>query len=280
MTQQAPPPPPGGDGPLLEARGIVKSFGHVRALRGADFDVFPGEVAALVGDNGAGKSTLVKVLSGIHHADAGEIRFADERVTVPSPEAARELGIETVYQDLALAPDLDPAANLYLGRELVRSGPLGWLGFLDKKSMRRGTDEAFASLGVGLQNTDAPTATLSGGQRQGVAVSRAVTWASRVVFMDEPTAALGVVQTRKVLDLIRRVRDAGLSVVLISHKMPEVFEVADRIQVLRLGKRVASFRAAEVSMEDVVGAMTGALGADGGSGDGSRSGPGGGQEER
>jgi simple sugar transport system ATP-binding protein len=280
MTQQAPPPPPGGDGPLLEARGIVKSFGHVRALRGADFDVFPGEVAALVGDNGAGKTTLVKVLSGIHHADAGEIRFADERVTVPSPEAARELGIETVYQDLALAPDLDPAANLYLGRELVRSGPLGWLGFLDKKSMRRGTDEAFASLGVGLQNTDAPTATLSGGQRQGVAVSRAVTWASRVVFMDEPTAALGVVQTRKVLDLIRRVRDAGLSVVLISHKMPEVFEVADRIQVLRLGKRVASFRAAEVSMEDVVGAMTGALGADGGSGDGSRSGPGGGQEER
>jgi simple sugar transport system ATP-binding protein len=280
MTQQAPPPPPGGDGPLLEARGIVKSFGHVRALRGADFDVFPGEVAALVGDNGAGKTTLVKVLSGIHHADAGEIRFADERVTVPSPEAARELGIETVYQDLALAPDLDPAANLYLGRELVRSGPLGWLGFLDKKSMRRGTDEAFASLGVGLQNTDAPTATLSGGQRQGVAVSRAVTWASRVVFMDEPTAALGVVQTRKVLDLIRRVRDSGLSVVLISHKMPEVFEVADRIQVLRLGKRVASFRAAEVSMEDVVGAMTGALGADGGSGDGSRSGPGGGQEER
>jgi simple sugar transport system ATP-binding protein len=279
MTQQAQPPPAGGDEPLLEARGIVKSFGRVRALRGADFDVFPGEVAALVGDNGAGKSTLVKVLSGIHHADAGEIRFAGERVTVPSPEAARELGIETVYQDLALAPDLDPAANLYLGRERVRSGPLGWLGFLDKKSMRRGTDEAFASLGVGLQNTDAPTATLSGGQRQGVAVSRAVTWASRVVFMDEPTAALGVVQTRKVLDLIRRVRDSGLSVVLISHNMPEVFDVADRIHVLRLGKRVASFSAAEVSMEDVVGAMTGALGADGGSSDGSGKHPEGGQGE-
>ncbi|MDQ4026201.1 MAG: ATP-binding cassette domain-containing protein, partial [Actinomycetota bacterium] len=234
---------------------------------------------ALVGDNGAGKSTLVKVLSGIHHADAGEIRFAGERVTVPSPEAARELGIETVYQDLALAPDLDPAANLYLGRERVRSGPLGWLGFLDKKSMRRGTDEAFASLGVGLQNTDAPTATLSGGQRQGVAVSRAVTWASRVVFMDEPTAALGVVQTRKVLDLIRRVRDSGLSVVLISHNMPEVFDVADRIHVLRLGKRVASFSAAEVSMEDVVGAMTGALGADGESSNGSGKHPEGGQGE-
>ena len=280
MTQQAQPPPARGDGPLLEARGIVKSFGRVRALRGADFDVFPGEVAALVGDNGAGKSTLVKVLSGIHHADAGEIRFAGERVTVPSPEAARGLGIETVYQDLALAPDLDPAANLYLGRERVRSGPLGWLGFLDKKSMRRGTDEAFASLGVGLQNTDAPTATLSGGQRQGVAVSRAVTWASRVVFMDEPTAALGVVQTRKVLDLIRRVRDSGLSVVLISHNMPEVFDVADRIHVLRLGKRVASFSAAEVSMEDVVGAMTGALGDDGGSSDGSGKRPEGGQGEQ
>jgi simple sugar transport system ATP-binding protein len=262
VTEEA-QPPASRDGPLLEARGIIKSFGRVRALRGADFDVLPGEVVALVGDNGAGKSTLVKVLSGIYHADAGEIRFAGERVTVPSPEAARELGVETVYQDLALAPDLDPAANLYLGRELLRSGPLGWLGFLDKKAMRRGTDEAFATLGVGLQNTAAPTATLSGGQRQGVAVSRAVTWASRVVFMDEPTAALGVVQTRKVLDLIRRVRDSGLSVVLISHNMPEVFEVADRIQVLRLGERVASFRAAEVSMEDVVAAMTGVLGANG-----------------
>jgi simple sugar transport system ATP-binding protein len=247
------------NGALLQARGIDKSFGRVRALRGADFDVRTGEVVALVGDNGAGKSTLVKVLSGILAPDAGEIVFGGESVTVPSPDAARELGIETVYQDLALAPDLDPAANLYLGRELVRGGPLGWLGFLDKRAMRQGTDSAFASLGVGLQNTDAPTATLSGGQRQGVAVSRAVTWASKVVFMDEPTAALGVVQTRKVLDLIRRVRDSGLSVVLISHNMPEVFEVADRIQVLRLGERVASFRAAEVSMEDVVAAMTGAL---------------------
>jgi simple sugar transport system ATP-binding protein len=245
--------------PLLEATGIVKSFGRVRALQGADFDVAEGEVLALVGDNGAGKSTLVKVLSGIIALDAGEIRFRGEPVTVPSPEAARELGIETVYQDLALAPDLDPAANLYLGREIVRAGPLGWLGVLDKRAMRRRTADAFATLGVGLQSTDAPVATLSGGQRQGVAVSRAVTWASKVVFMDEPTAALGVVQTRKVLDLIRRVRESGLSVVLISHNMPEVFEVADRIQVLRLGERVATFRAADVSMEDVVGAMTGAL---------------------
>jgi simple sugar transport system ATP-binding protein len=248
------------NGALLEARGIHKSFGRVRALRGADFDVYRGEVVALVGDNGAGKSTLIKILSGIHAADAGEIRFEDEPVSVPSPEAARELGIETVYQDLALAPDLDPAANLYLGREILRPGPLGWLGILDKRAMSRRTSEAFASLGVGLQSTDVPVATLSGGQRQGVAVSRAVTWASKVVIMDEPTAALGVVQTRKVLELIRRVRDSGLSVVLISHNMPEVFEVADRIEVLRLGERVASFRAAEVSMEDVVAAMTGALG--------------------
>jgi simple sugar transport system ATP-binding protein len=260
MNQEAGPPAAGRAGPLLEARGIEKRFGRVLALRGADFEVRPAEVVALVGDNGAGKSTLVKVLSGIYHADAGEIRFAGEPVTVPSPEAARELGIETVYQDLALAPDLDPAANLYLGREIVRSGPLGWFGFLDKRAMRKGTGEAFASLGVGLQSSDSPTATLSGGQRQGVAVSRAVTWASKVVFMDEPTAALGVVQTRRVLDLMRRVRDSGLSVVLISHNMPEVFEVADRIEVLRLGLRVASFRAADVTMEDVVRAMTGALG--------------------
>ena len=260
MTDQAPPAKAPTNGALLEARGIHKSFGRVRALRGADFDVYRGEVVALVGDNGAGKSTLIKVLSGIHAADAGEIRFEDEPVSVPSPEAARELGIETVYQDLALAPDLDPAANLYLGREILRPGPLGWLGILDKGAMRRRTSEAFASLGVGLQSTDVPVATLSGGQRQGVAVSRAVTWASKVVIMDEPTAALGVVQTRKVLELIRRVRDSGLSVVLISHNMPEVFEVADRIEVLRLGERVASFRAAEVSMEDVVAAMTGALG--------------------
>jgi simple sugar transport system ATP-binding protein len=246
--------------PLLEARGIDKSFGRVSALRGADFEVREGEVAALVGDNGAGKSTLVKVLSGIFAADAGEIRFRGEPVTVTSPEAARELGIETVYQDLALAPDLDPAANLYLGREIVRPGPLGWLGLLDNRAMRRRTAAAFEALGVGLQSTDSPVATLSGGQRQGVAVGRAVTWASKVVFMDEPTAALGVVQTRRVLDLIRRVRDSGRSVVLISHNMPEVFEVADRIEVLRLGQRVASYRAADVSMEDVVGAMTGALG--------------------
>jgi simple sugar transport system ATP-binding protein len=245
--------------PLLEARDIVKSFGRVRALRGAAFTVHAGEVVALVGDNGAGKSTLVKTLSGVHQPDAGEIRFEGEAVHIPTPVAARALGIETVYQDLALAPDLEPAANLFLGREELRPGLLGRLGFLDKAAMRRRTGEAFGRLGVGVQNTSAAVATLSGGQRQGVAVSRAVMWASKIVFMDEPTAALGVVQTRKVLELIRRVREEGLSVVLISHNMPEVFEVADRIEVLRLGRRVAQFRSADTSMEDVVGAMTGAL---------------------
>jgi simple sugar transport system ATP-binding protein len=290
--------------PLLEARRIVKSFGRVRALRGANFTVFPGEVVALVGDNGAGKSTLVKCLAGVQPPDAGEILFEGRPVTLGSPlEAralgietvyqdlalaaeldpaanlflgreirrggllgtlgspleARALGIETVYQDLALAAELDPAANLFLGREIRRGGLLGTLGFLDNREMHRRADEAFKSLGVGLQDSSAKVATMSGGQRQGVAVSRAVTWASKVVFMDEPTAALGVVQTRHVLDLILRVRDRGLSVVLISHNMPEVLEVADRIEVLRLGERVARFTRGEVSMEDIVGAMTGAL---------------------
>jgi simple sugar transport system ATP-binding protein len=245
--------------PLLEARDLHKSFGRVRALRGASFTVNPGEVVALIGDNGAGKSTLVKCISGVLHPDSGEILVDGAPVDIDSAVAARGAGIETVYQDLALAPDLDPAANLFLGRELLRGGLLGKLGFIDKGAMRKRSREAFGSLGVGLQSTASPIATLSGGQRQGVAVSRAVMWASRVVFMDEPTAALGVVQTRNVLDLIRRVRDTGVSVVLISHNMPEVLEVADRIEVLRLGRRVARFAAGEASMEDLVGAMTGAL---------------------
>ena len=245
--------------PLLEARGIVKSFGRVRALRGASFTVNAGEVVALIGDNGAGKSTLVKTLSGVLHPDDGEIRFEGRPVTISNPVAARDLGIETVYQDLALAPDLESSANLFLGRETTRGGVLGKLGFLDKGAMRRKTEEAFTQLGVGVQDPTAAVATLSGGQRQGVAVARAVTWAGKVVFMDEPTAALGVVQTRNVLDLIRRVRETGLSVVLISHNMPEVMEVSDRVEVLRLGARVARFTTADTSMEELVGAMTGAL---------------------
>jgi simple sugar transport system ATP-binding protein len=246
--------------PILEARKIVKSFGRVQALNGANFTVFPQEVVALVGDNGAGKSTLVKTLVGVHPPDSGEILFEGEPVAIHTPQQARAIGIETVYQDLALAAEIDPAANMFLGREIMRAGPLGKLGFLDKAAMRRQSEEAFRDLGVQIQDTSAPVANMSGGQRQGIAISRAVTWASKVVFMDEPTAALGVVQTRNVLDQIKRVRDdQGLAVVLISHNLPEIFEVADRIEVLRLGERVARLRPSEVSMEDVVSAMTGAL---------------------
>src|SRR5919204_853760 len=249
--------------PVLEARDVVKTFGRVQALRGANFTVYPQEVVALVGDNGAGKSTLVKTLVGVHPPDSGEILFGGKPVHIHTPHDARDLGIETVFQDLALAAEIDPAANMFLGREVLRAGVLGRLGFLDKRAMRRRSEEEFRRLGVRIQDTGAPVANMSGGQRQGIAIARAVTWASKVVFMDEPTAALGVVQTRNVLDLIRRVRDQGLSVVLISHNMPEVFEVADRIEVLRLGERVARFRRGDVSMEDVVGAMTGAITHDG-----------------
>jgi simple sugar transport system ATP-binding protein len=244
--------------PVLEARNIVKSFGRVQALNGANFTVSPAEVVALVGDNGAGKSTLVKTLVGVHPPDSGEILFEGRPVTLHTPHDSRALGVETVFQDLALAAEIDPAANMFLGREVVRPGPLGKLGFLDKASMRRRSRDAFDSLGVRIQDMTQPVANMSGGQRQGIAIARAVTWADKVVFMDEPTAALGVVQTRNVLELIRRVRDQGRAVVLISHNMPEVFEVADRIEVLRLGSRVASLKPGDVSMEDVVAAMTGA----------------------
>jgi simple sugar transport system ATP-binding protein len=245
--------------PVLEARDIVKSFGRVQALRGANFTVYPREIVALVGDNGAGKSTLVKTLVGVHPPDSGEIQFEGRPVEIDSPHDARDLGIETVYQDLALAAEIDPAANMFLGREVLRPGLLGKLGFLDKAAMRRSSDEAFARLGVRIQDTTARVANMSGGQRQGIAICRAVTWAQKVVFMDEPTAALGVVQTRNVLEQIQRARDHGLSVVLISHNLPEVFEVADRIEVLRLGARVARLKPQDVTMEDVVSAMTGAL---------------------
>ena len=245
--------------PVLEARDVVKSFGRVQALRGANFSVYPNEVVALVGDNGAGKSTLVKTLVGVHPPDSGEILFDGQPVHINTPHDSRTLGIETVFQDLALAAEIDPAANMFLGREVLRPGLLGKLGFLDKATMRRRSDEAFKDLGVRIQDTSAPVANMSGGQRQGIAICRAVTWASKVVFMDEPTAALGVVQTRNVLEQIKRVREQGLAVVLISHNLPEIFEVADRIEVLRLGERVARLRPSEVSMEDVVSAMTGAL---------------------
>jgi simple sugar transport system ATP-binding protein len=211
---------------------------------------------ALIGDNGAGKSTLVKVLAGVTQPDEGEIAFDGEAVRLDGPTTVREMGIETVYQDLALAPDLDPSANLFLGREALRPGLLGKLGFLEKAAMAERTQKA---LGAGVQSYTSPVGYLSGGQRQSIAVGRAATWAKRLVMMDEPTAALGVVQSQKVLELMRRVRDTGIGVVFISHNMPHVFEVADRIEVMRLGRRAARFRPEDTSMEEVVAAMTGAL---------------------
>lgn len=245
--------------PLLSARGIVKHFGHVHALRRAHFEAHAGEVVALIGDNGAGKSTLVKILAGVYQPDEGELLFSGEPVQLSGPTAAQALGIETVFQDLALAPDLDPAANLFLGREVVKPGLLGRLGMLDTRAMQRRTAEAFADLGAKVQSLRTPVASLSGGQRQSIAVARAATWGDRLVIMDEPTAALGVVQSKAVLELIRKVRDNGISVILISHNMPEVLEVADRVEVLRLGKRVARFTASETTMNELVAAMTGAL---------------------
>ncbi|GJF31067.1 sugar ABC transporter ATP-binding protein [Kitasatospora sp. NE20-6] len=245
--------------PLLEARKVSKRYGQVHALQGADFTAYPGEVVALIGDNGAGKSTLVKTLSGTIRPDGGQILVDGAPVELTSPLDARRYGVETVYQDLALAQDLDAAANLHLGREIHRPGLLGRLGVLDHAAMRRSAVTAFAELGVDLRDVDVPVASLSGGQRQSVAVARAVAFANRIIFMDEPTAALGVVQRGRVLETIRRVRDRGISVVLISHNMPEVLSVADRVEVLRLGRRVASFDAATTSVEELVGAMTGAL---------------------
>ncbi|WP_116953528.1 ATP-binding cassette domain-containing protein [Jiangella endophytica] len=247
------------EAPVLEARGIVKRFGHVEALRGADFTVRKAEVVALIGDNGAGKSTLIKTLSGVHAPDEGELLVGGRPVRFSTPVDARQAGVETVYQDLAVADDLSVAANLYLGREILRTGPLGRLGLLDKRAMRRGAAEALSQLGVRIPRVTTPIAMLSGGQRQSVAVARAIIWATSVVILDEPTAALGVVQTERVLDVVRRARDAGMSVVLVSHNMPQVLEIADRVEVLRLGRRAARFRADEVTTDELVAAMTGSL---------------------
>ena len=248
-----------GTEPVLMAQGINKSFGAVRVLRDVNFEVRPGEVVALIGDNGAGKSTLINVLTGVLRPDSGEIVFEGERVRFSSPHEARERGIETVYQDLAVAPQLDAVANIFLGREYRRSGVMGRLGFLDHRRMSRETDEQLENLSVKIKDVRKPLSTFSGGQRQGVAVARAVMWASKVVIMDEPTAALGVAQVGMVLDLIRKVRQTGIPVVFISHNMPHVFEVADRISVLHLGEVIAELDPKEATTEDAVAAMTGSL---------------------
>lgn len=245
--------------PILEARGLSRSFGAVRALDHADFDVRAGEVVALIGDNGAGKSTLVKAMSGNLALDEGTILFDGEQVDLDSPSAASQMGIETVFQDLALAPHLNPTQNMFLGRELAAPGLPGRLGFLDNKTMRTRSRAAFDDLGATVRSYTDPVGSMSGGQRQAIAIARAVAWAKGVIFLDEPTAALGVVQTRNVLDTIRRVRDKGVGVVFISHSMPAVLEVSDRVQVLRLGRRVATYPTKDATVELLVGAMTGAL---------------------
>jgi simple sugar transport system ATP-binding protein len=249
--------------PILEARGLSRSFGHVRALTGADFDIYPGEVVAIIGDNGAGKSTLVKALTGNLALDEGEIFFEGKRVNISSPQEASALGMEVVYQDLALAPHLNPVQNMFLGREIPRGGVLGHFGFMDEKSMLDAAVKGFAELGGTVRALHAPIGSMSGGQRQQVAIARAISWADKVVILDEPTAALGVVQTRNVLDSIKRVKEKGIAVILISHSMPHVLEVADRVQVMRMGRRVATYKAAETTVEELVGAMTGALDKDG-----------------
>ncbi|MEV4174084.1 MULTISPECIES: ATP-binding cassette domain-containing protein [unclassified Nonomuraea] len=246
--------------PVLQARGLVKKYGHVVALDGADFDLMPGEVLAVIGDNGAGKTSLIKALTGALQPDAGEIRLDGEPVRFRDPLDARRHGIETVYQDLAVAASLDIATNMFLGREIRKPGLLGTVfRMLDKKRMREESARHMAELKIGLRSLTQPVESLSGGQRQGVAVARAVAWATHVVVMDEPTAALGVKESGQVLDLIRQVRDRGTPVVLISHNMPHVFELADRIHVQRLGRRVAEISPRDHSMAEVVAIMTGAL---------------------
>ena len=241
--------------PLIEARGIVRRFGHVQALQGADFSVNRGEIVALIGDNGAGKSTLVRILSGSDRPNEGAIFVNGAQARFDGPPDARAAGIETVYQDLALAPDLDTAANMFLGREILKPGLLGRLGVLDTQRMAHEAGKAMTRLGVSLRPSSVMF-TLSGGQRQSVAVARAAMWAKRVVFMDEPTAALGVAQTQGVLDLIRKVRDAGTAVVLVSHNMPQVIEIADRIVIMRLGRTVGHVAAAATTVDELVRAMT------------------------
>lgn len=247
--------------PLLTARGVLKRYGKVTALDHTDFDLYPGEVLAVIGDNGCGKSTLIKAISGAVQIDKGEIRLEDKPINFSSPMEAREAGIETVYQNLALSPALSITDNLFMGREIRKQGPMGkFFKMLDQAEMERVAREKLNELGLmTIQNINQAVETLSGGQRQGVAVARAAAFGSKVVIMDEPTAALGVKESRRVLDLILDVKSRGLPIVLISHNMPHVFEIADRIHIHRLGKRCCVINPKEYSMSDAVAIMTGAM---------------------
>ncbi|MGO1974913.1 MAG: ATP-binding cassette domain-containing protein [Propionibacteriaceae bacterium] len=247
----------------VKASGLVKRYGHVTAIGGADFELYQGEVLAVIGDNGAGKSSMIKALTGALVPDEGEIFLEGERVDFRNPLDARKMGIETVYQDLAVSPSLGIDSNVYLGRELRKPGFLGKVfRQLDKKTMREESSRLIREMGVGLQSADVTVDKLSGGQRQSVAVVRAAAFASRVVFLDEPTAALGVKESGMVVDMIRRVRDRGLPVVLISHDMPLVFDIADRIHIHRLGRRIAVVDPKRRTPSEVVAIMTGAIGPD------------------
>ncbi len=246
--------------PVLEARGLVKHYGQIVAIDNADFEVYAGEVLAVIGDNGAGKSTLIKVLSGAVIPDKGELFLNGKQVHFTSPIDARRVGIETVYQNLAVAPALTIVENLFLGREIRRPGLLGTVfQMLDKKKMLEQATGYMQDLKFRIPSITQPVETLSGGQAQGVAVARSAAFASKVVIMDEPMAALGVKESGMVIDLIRKIRDRGLPIILISHNMPHVFELADRIHIQRLGRRIAIIKPTDYSMSDAVAIMTGAL---------------------
>lgn len=246
--------------PILTARGLTKRYGRVTALDNCDFDLYPGEILAVIGDNGAGKSTLIKALCGAVVPDEGEIKLDGRTVQFTNPMQAREAGIETVYQNLALSPALSIADNMFMGREIRKPGVMGSLfRMLDRKAMEKVARDKLTELGLmTIQNIGQAVETLSGGQRQGVAVARAAAFGSKVVIMDEPTAALGVKESRRVLELILDVKKRGLPIILISHNMPHVFEVADRIHIHRLGKRLCVIDPKEYTMSDAVAFMTGA----------------------
>ena len=246
--------------PILKARGLVKRFGKVTALDGCDFELYPGEILGVIGDNGAGKSVMIKSLSGAVQPDEGEVYLDGKQVQFQSPVDARNAGIETVYQTLAVSPALSIADNMFMGREIRRSGVMGkWFRRLDRPAMEKFAREKLSELGLmTIQNINQAVETLSGGQRQGVAVARAAAFGSKVIILDEPTAALGVKEGRRVLELIQDVRSRGIPIILISHNMPHVFEVCDRIHIHRLGRRLTVIKPGDYSMADAVAFMTGA----------------------
>jgi len=247
--------PTADNGPILEARSLNKRFGGIQAVRDVSLHVMPGEVVALAGDNGAGKSTVIKMISGVYKPDGGEVRYLGERVDQLTPREIRDRGIETIYQDLALADNLDAGTNLFLGREKLKHF-LG-LPFLDRKTMRSEAAKALKNLGIVVRDLDAPVRTLSGGQRQALAIGRAVYWQARLLIMDEPTAALGVPEQREVLALIHRLKESGVGIIFISHNLHDIFAVSDRIVVLERGRKAGERLASETDGDEVVKLMMG-----------------------